>query len=159
MLGMSVWNALDPYFWMATAEVGRYLIQGNRTTDLPPVWIPQLNGYMGVPGPLYEACWYLPVQGVFSAAVRGGIAPSKSLALRLGVDHLPLLLGIELTALTEVIRQDQENGASVHAEFAFPFKRFMLGPTVSYKTPEVWTPFAYGFEADATIGIMAQYGY
>ncbi|HLC70570.1 MAG TPA: hypothetical protein VJI32_01095 [Candidatus Nanoarchaeia archaeon] len=153
ILGISIFNALDPYTIYSAWGVGKYLSTGNPTQSMPSPAVPQLNGYLAVPQPLYEACWYVPWQeGVLSAALRAGNAVENYAALRLGLHHLGWK-NMQLSGFVEGIHSGSNDGIAVHGSVLFPIAGIKVGPTISYKSDGVWTPFMNGLSERVVVGI------
>lgn len=153
--GISIFNALDPYTLYSFLGIGKYLATGNPTQTLPPRAVPQLNGYLAVPEPLYEMCWYVPwKKGVLSAALRGGNAVENYAALRLGLQHVSWK-NMQLSGLVEGI-SGESVGIAVHGSVLFPMAGMKVGPTFSYKSEGVWTPFMNGLPKRYVAGIRIE---
>jgi len=153
ILGVSLFNVLDPYSIYSAWGIGKYAFTGNAVQSLPSSAIPQLNGYLAVPQPLYEACWYVPGQsGVLSAALRGGNAVENYAALRLGVHHHSWK-NMQMSGILEGIHSGSNDGIAAHTSFLFPLAGIKVGPTFSYKSDGVWTPFMNGLTERIVVGI------
>lgn len=152
IVGVSIFNALDPYTLYSFFGIGKYLATGNLMQALPSPIVPQLNGYLAVPEPLYEACWYVPwKEAVFSAALRAGNAVEDYAALRIGLKYVSWK-NTEFNWLVEGI-QNEDFGMAAHASVLFPIAGIKVGPTFSYKSEGVWTPFMNGLKERVVGGI------
>ncbi|MDO8655828.1 MAG: hypothetical protein Q7K45_01190, partial [Nanoarchaeota archaeon] len=156
IIGISLFNALDPYTLYSAWGIGKYVFTGNSRQNLPSPLIPQLNGYLAVPQPLYEACWYVPWQsGVLSAALRGGNAVENTVALRTGIEDFPFGRKISLTAMLEGIHSGNHNDGVAHAKILFQIAGIKAGPTFSY-TSGGWSPLVNGLAERYLAGIGLQ---
>lgn len=153
-IAVGIFNAVDPYALTSFWGVGRYVISARPSQQLPPFWVPQLNGYVGIPGPLYEACWYAGEKTMYSLAVRLGLEPEESIALRAGIAKTLLWKKMKFSAVGEILHAGS-NGGTVHAELSFPVGQLHLGPAYSFKSEDIWTPLVSGLPRQHIFGVVA----
>lgn len=162
-IGVMVFNVVDPYTLASFYAAGRYLALGDRNQQLPPRWVPQFNGYFGVPGPQYEAAWHLPTRrGLVSTALRLGVSPELASAIGVGIDDVRIpRTRLFCSVSGELIYQrdgtpvdESTVGGTLTTEVTVPLGNVLrLGIYHLYQSPGVWSPSRFGLRENHTVGV------
>ena len=108
-LGVAILNGLDPHSIAAAYNIINYLITGDDDPIALPQWVPQINGYLGVPGPILELKMNYPFRdGIISGGIRGGYFPEASFAAEFGFRNISVgENGVEISGRIEAgLRKD-----------------------------------------------------
>lgn len=162
-IGVRLFSFLDPYSLTSMYAVSKYLLTADKNQRLPPAWMPQFNGYLGVPGPQYGLAWFIPsAKGLLNPELRLGFSPEFASAVGMGLDDLKIPrtrlscnLGVEFIYQRDGTPIDDSTiGGTLTTELKIPItNKLGIGVYHLYQSDGIWSPYRFGLRENHTIGI------
>ena len=153
---------VNPHTWNFVYQILDYIFTGDRKVVPLPSWVPEVNGYWGVPGPYYEAAWYVPIQGgVLTLDARLSPSPELSAAVGMHLVEFPLPGGFDISVGGELISQqdgtipfnETTTGGTAEAALGLPIgSNLIIRPYFLWQSEGVWSPRRFSMNEDLTIG-------